>query len=207
MTDVLVTGIEMRWISVRPRPIAIGAKLPDAAVAVDSRMMMRKKAVRTNSIRKADPEAVAARRVHPIAVGREATGSEVGLAGRDRIEDDSAEDAAKHLRQPVGAELVPREAAGHRKAQRNGRVEMTTGDAADGVGHRENRQAKRQRDAGKADAELREACGKNGASAPSENEPEGAESFGGELPEHECHPVFDLPSGSVGRWFRRQADA
>ena len=53
-TDVLVTGIEIRWISVNPRPIAIGANPAGAPDDVEPRMMIMKKAVRTISITNAD---------------------------------------------------------------------------------------------------------------------------------------------------------
>ena len=46
LTDVLVTGIEIRWISVRANPIASGAKPVGAARDVDPRITTRKPAVR-----------------------------------------------------------------------------------------------------------------------------------------------------------------
>jgi len=49
-SEVLVTRIEMRWLSVRPRPIAIGAKPAGAFGDVAPRMMLRNAAVRTTSI-------------------------------------------------------------------------------------------------------------------------------------------------------------
>ena len=38
-TEVFVTGIDTRWIRVRPRPIAIGANPLGARVSVEPRMM------------------------------------------------------------------------------------------------------------------------------------------------------------------------
>ncbi len=35
LTDVLLTGIDTRWISVRPKPMAIGAKPAGAVEAVE----------------------------------------------------------------------------------------------------------------------------------------------------------------------------
>ena len=49
LTDVFVIGIEIRWINVNARPIAIGAKPAAARFAVAPRMMIRKNAVSTNS--------------------------------------------------------------------------------------------------------------------------------------------------------------
>ena len=49
LTDVLVTGIEIRWISVNANPIEIGAKPTGARAAVAPRMIIRKNAVSTIS--------------------------------------------------------------------------------------------------------------------------------------------------------------
>ena len=48
-TDVFVTGIEIRWISVRHRPMAIGANPAGARLSVAPRMTNRKKNVITTS--------------------------------------------------------------------------------------------------------------------------------------------------------------
>ena len=45
LTEVLVTGMLMRWISVRHSPIAIGANPAGARESVDPRMTIRKKNV------------------------------------------------------------------------------------------------------------------------------------------------------------------
>ena len=52
-TEVLVTGIEMRWIRVSARPIAMGAKPVGANFEVDPKMTIRKPAVRTTSATRA----------------------------------------------------------------------------------------------------------------------------------------------------------
>ena len=49
-TDVLVTGIEMRWIRVSARPIAIGAKPAGARPSVAPMITHRKPAVSTTSM-------------------------------------------------------------------------------------------------------------------------------------------------------------
>jgi len=41
LTEVAVTGMLIRWISVRPRPIAIGAKPLGARSSVAPRMITR----------------------------------------------------------------------------------------------------------------------------------------------------------------------
>src|SRR5712692_1180232 len=49
LTEVLVTGIEIRWIKVRPSPIAIGANPAGARRSVAPRMTIKKKNVITTS--------------------------------------------------------------------------------------------------------------------------------------------------------------
>jgi hypothetical protein len=49
-TEVLVTGIEIRWISVSARPMAMGAKPLGARSSVEPRMTSRKNAVRMTSM-------------------------------------------------------------------------------------------------------------------------------------------------------------
>jgi len=52
LTEVFVTGIEIRWISVKQRPMAIGAKPFGASLCVEPRMTIRKKNVITTSATK-----------------------------------------------------------------------------------------------------------------------------------------------------------
>jgi hypothetical protein len=55
LTLVFVTGIEIRWMSVRPSPIAIGANPAGARAEVAPRMISRKKKVIAISVTR--PEA------------------------------------------------------------------------------------------------------------------------------------------------------
>ena len=87
LTEVLVTGIEMRWISVNPRPMAIGAKPTGAREWVEPMMMNRNIIVSTSSVEEAGGEAVMAGRMVAVAVGRETLGGvEAGRAAGDEIE-------------------------------------------------------------------------------------------------------------------------
>ena len=56
---------------------------------------------------------------------------------------------------------------------------MTTGDVADGIGHRQDRQSEGQGYAQQANAEGGERRGKHRAAATAEDQPEGAEELGG----------------------------
>src|SRR5215213_5812662 len=49
LTDVFVTGIVIRWISVRQNPIASGANCVGASLLVEPRITIRKKKVVTTS--------------------------------------------------------------------------------------------------------------------------------------------------------------
>ena len=92
-TDVLSTGMPMRWISVRPSPIGIGAKPGGARRSVTPRMTNRKKNVSTISATKHATSVVAAGRMSAVAVGGEAAGqAEAGLAAGDHIQHGRAGD-------------------------------------------------------------------------------------------------------------------
>ena len=54
LTDVLVTGMLIRWINVRPSPIAMGAKPTGAFPCVEPMIMNRNIMVITTSVRKQD---------------------------------------------------------------------------------------------------------------------------------------------------------
>jgi hypothetical protein len=53
-TEVFVTGMLIRWMSVRPRPMAIGAKPRGARESVAPRMIRRNIIVMTASVTKAE---------------------------------------------------------------------------------------------------------------------------------------------------------
>ena len=50
LTDVLVTGMLIRWMSVSARPMAMGAKPAGARLSVAPRMINRKNIVMTTSV-------------------------------------------------------------------------------------------------------------------------------------------------------------
>ncbi|MNT74665.1 hypothetical protein D3C72_2135040 [compost metagenome] len=54
MTEVLVTGMLIRWIRVNARPIGSGAKPAGARLSVAPRMTIRKNIVSTISMTSAD---------------------------------------------------------------------------------------------------------------------------------------------------------
>ena len=116
LTEVLVTGMLIRWISVRPRPIAIGAKPLGARSSVAPRMTIRNMKVITNSQTSADDQRIAAGRVLAVAVRREAglQHVEVGLAAGDEVEHGRAGDGAGDLGDDVRQQVAGRETARRR---------------------------------------------------------------------------------------------
>ena len=57
LTERFVTGMPMRWINVRPKPIAMGANPCGARLSVAPRMISRKKKVSTTSATKQEGRA------------------------------------------------------------------------------------------------------------------------------------------------------
>ena len=128
---------------------------------------------------------IAAGRVRAEAVAREAgVDVEARLAAGDRIEHGGAGDRAEHLRDDVGHQLGGLEPPARPQADRDRRIEMAARDVADRIGHGQDRQAERQRDAGEADAELRKRCGKHRGAASAKNQPGRSDEFGRKLAHH-----------------------
>lgn len=110
---------------------------------------------------------------------------EAVLAGGDGEERRTGDEAAEDLRHDIRRHVLPLEALSHGEADGDGGVEVRTGDVGDGVRHRQHGQAEGERDAEEADAQLDVGVvaaevegGEDGGSAPTEDEPEGAEEFG-----------------------------
>jgi len=70
---------------------------------------------------------------------------------------------------------------GRPQPQRHRRIEMPARDRTQGIGAGENRQAKGERHAQKANAEVRKAGGKHGAAAAAEHKPKRSDEFRGNL--------------------------
>ena len=164
--------------------MAIGAKPAGAALLVEPRMMRRKIAVKTISAISAGDQRVAAGRGLGIAVRGEAARGKARDLREDEEGDEGAEEAADDLRDPVGDEVLVLEAARDREAERDRRIEVAAGNAAHREGHREDREARGERDADPADADLRHAGRADRARADGKDEPEGAECFGGQFSDH-----------------------
>ena len=110
-TDVLVTGMLIRWISVSPRPIASGANPCGARLSVAPRMMIRNIIVMTISHTSAARRGIAAGGVRAVAVGSEPCGDvEAGLAAGDQEETRAATTAPRTCETMYGTSL----AAGNR---------------------------------------------------------------------------------------------
>ncbi len=72
LTEVFVTGMLMRWMSVSPRPMAIGAKPAGARLSVDAEDDHQEHEGQDDFADEARGQGIAARRVLGVAVRREA---------------------------------------------------------------------------------------------------------------------------------------
>ena len=178
LTEVLVTGIEIRWIRVRHRPIGMPAKPTAAPFDVEPMMTNRKKKVSRTSVSDARAQAVFAGAEIAVAVGGEAVQLEAGLARGDHVEHRRRQDGADHLRDDVGHDIGGLELSGGPEPDRDRRIEVAARDVADGIGHREHGQAEGEGDPEEADAERRKGGGQHRAAAAAEGKPEGAEELG-----------------------------
>ena len=166
-TEVFVTGMETRWISVRPSPMASGANPAGALPWVEPMMMNRNTAVMTNSMSESSAKPVLAGRMLRVAVGGKSLRDvEAGRAARDRVEHRGRHDRADHLRDHVRHDLTGWKPTAGCKPDRDGRIEVAAGDVPDRVGHRHDCQSERQRHAEKSDADRREPGGDDGGAAP-----------------------------------------
>ena len=134
---------------------------------------------------KPEVEAVATRRELAVAIGGEAADTgELGRPGQDNVEHERRQDGAHELGDHIRQEAPNRKPASHGKAQRDGRVEVATGNMSDGIGHGQDGEAESQRDTEKADPDLRKGSGEDGRAATTEHQPERAETLGRQRPLH-----------------------
>ena len=160
LTEVLVTGMLIRWISVSARPMASGAKPAGARLSVDAEDDQQEEEGQHHLARpSARAEGVCRRRVLAVAVGGEAAGErEARLARGDHVEHRRGARWRPPPARPSRARSPASEAAAGPQAERHRRVEMAAGDVADGIGHGEHGEAEGERDAGEADADDRESA-------------------------------------------------
>ena len=82
-----------------------------------------------------------------------------GFAAGDQIKDAAACYRAEDLSDDVRQNVVRRKSFARPESKRDRRVKMAARNMADSIGHRQHRQTKRERDAGKTNAEARESRG------------------------------------------------
>ena len=106
-TDVFVTGMLIRWISVSARPIARPAKPGRRALVRGAEDDDQEHEGHHDFGDRRRAEAVLARRVLAEAVRREAALQvEAGLAAGDQVEHAGRDDGAEHLRHDVRAAVA-----------------------------------------------------------------------------------------------------
>ncbi len=153
LTEVLVTGIEMRWITVSVRPMARGAKTLGGEGVGGAEDDDHEHGGEDELGDEGGGEAEVLGGVGAVAVCGEAGGGvEAGSAGGDGVEDGGAGDATDELGGDVGRDVLPGQTAGDGEAEADGGVEVATGDVAEPVGHGGDGEAEGEGDADVADA-------------------------------------------------------
>ena len=194
LTEVLVTGIEMRWMRVRARPIGMPAKPAAAPFDVVPMMTKRKKNVITTSVRKQLPRPVFAGAEIAIAIGGETAGDPAGLARCDQPQYHGGDDGADHLGDDVGDDVLAGAAPGAPQADGDRRVEVAARDVTDGISHGQHGQAECKGNAEKADPEVRKAGSQYCGAATTQHQPKRAKELGdnapGNIAVHRCPPTF-----------------
>ena len=135
----------------------------------------------------AGDEGVAAGGVIAEAIGGESAEDEVWPAAGDDVEDSRGDDGSCYLGDDVGAKFRGGEALADDEADGDCRVEVAAGDVANGEGHSENCESEGEGNADEGDTEMGSSRygrprglkggGKDGASATTEDKPEGPEEF------------------------------
>ena len=111
-----------------------------------------------------------------------------------------SENCADHLNDHIRKDFLGRETLRDPQTDGDGRVEVTTGNVTNRVGHGQNSEAECERNANKSDTQLNaiaaadQFCCQYGATAATEHEPERADRFGDELFAH----VHRFPLGVKG---------
>ena len=185
-TEVFVTGMLIRWISVRPRPMAIGARAGGRALIGGAENDHQEKEGQHDFTDQRSLQAVATRRVFAETVRSESAlhEVEVGLAGRDGGDHQRTERRTDDLGHDIGQYFSSRHLACRPQPERHRRVQVTAGDMPDGKSHGQHRQSEGQRHTDKADTEFREAGSEYGTAAATEHQPRRTEQFRTELSDH-----------------------
>ena len=149
LTEVLVTGMEIRWIKVSASPMASGANPAGARPSVAPMITIRNMAVSVISLIKACRHAVASRRKGPIAVAGKGAGhigkqGETGLPAGDQVQHQTSQRAAQYLGEQVGQQLSSLKTSAGPQSDAHGRVEMTAGNMPKCIGAGQYGQAEGQ---------------------------------------------------------------
>jgi len=142
--------------------------------------------------------AVAARRQAAVAVAGEGAGlgavnGEPGLALRDLQQDEGGQQAAQHLGDHVGHQVLAGETAPGPQAETDRRIEVRAGDVPERIRAGQHGQAERQRHAMETDpqwiAVTAELGRQHRAAAAAQHQPEGAEELGRQSFPHAHRPL------------------
>ena len=115
---------------------------------------------------------------------------EAGMAAGDQIEDAGAGNAARDLGDDVARQIAGGKTPAGPQAHRNGRIEMTARNMADGEGHGQHGQAEGERHADKSDTQLRESRGQHRRAAAAQHQPCRADELGCQFAHHDLVPTL-----------------
>jgi hypothetical protein len=117
------------------------------------------------------------------------------LAARDEVQDGGSRNRAGHLADHIGREIARGEAAARPQAEGDGRIEVRSRNRAKRIGAGQDGQAECERNAGEANAYLREGGGQDCAATATQDQPERADEFRKNFAEHDV--LRKSPGGSL----------
>src|SRR5689334_20353283 len=122
-----------------------------------------------------------------VAVGGEPIGQgKTFFPGSDRVQHSRARQPAEHLGDDIRHKFTGLETASGHEPEGHGRVQVTTRNMTNGIGHRQNREAESKSHTNEADADIERGAfefgadnrRQNGAAAAAKDEPESADELG-----------------------------
>ena len=185
LTEVLVTGMPIRWTRVRP---PVGGAEDDEQEEERHHHLAHERG----------SQRIAARGVRSEAVRGEAAGrAEARGAARDEKEDSRTHDGARHLGDYIRTQVACRKTLADQQSHRHRRVEMAAGYVADGVRHGQDRETEGQRHAVQADTDVRKSRGQDCAATSAQHEPGRAQELRRRSPRdgHSVPPRIDAIIG------------
>src|SRR5690349_14582874 len=117
-----------------------------------------------------------------VAVRRESAAYiKAGFATRNQIKNSRAGNCSQHLRHDVRKNVLSRNSSRGEQAKSYRRIEVSSGNVADRIGHSQNRQSEGEGHTQESNAYLRKSRGQDCTTATAEYKPQSTEEFCGSL--------------------------